>query len=343
MTLTQTADIVKKAITFTIIFLVVSIVGFIGYKIWYAYYIANLPPVEEKPDMRFGLLPEPDFPSGAVSPTNFSYSIDTVTGGLPKIGIDQGFDKIIKVYFISPTFASLLSSEKSLNLAEKFNFNSPAQILSDIKYRFEENNKILDVNLDTGNFSYQKYATPSGVINLPQESLLIAGFEQILNSLGVYKNDFQNGRKKVTLLKSIGNNPSVTSVQTEAIAALISLWPAAIDNKQIYTADYNKSSVSGIVLGNSDNLENYISIDFIYYPIDATTFATYLLQSPQQALEDLKGGKGVVIVEPQNPRVSITSVSLGYYLPAKYTPYLLPIYIFEGPGFVAYTPAINNP
>src|SRR3989344_5818948 len=101
MTLSQTAILTKQVITLSIITIVLGTVSFIGYKIWYAYYLANLPPIEEKPDTKFGKLPYPDFPVAGVSSYNFSYSIDTTTGGLPKVGTDAGFEKLIKVYFIT--------------------------------------------------------------------------------------------------------------------------------------------------------------------------------------------------------------------------------------------------
>ncbi|MCL4365698.1 hypothetical protein M1437_00535 [Patescibacteria group bacterium] len=81
MTLTQAATLVKRLVIFSAVTLFLGLGSFIGYKIWYAYYLAHLPPVEEKPDIRFGLLPPVDFPKSNVTSSNFSYSLDTVTGG----------------------------------------------------------------------------------------------------------------------------------------------------------------------------------------------------------------------------------------------------------------------
>ncbi len=121
MTLSQTAIITKQIITFSIIFLILGISSFIGYKVWYAYYLAHLPVKEPTPDTKFGVLPQPNFPQSFVSSSNYTYSIDTTTGNLPKLGIDEGFDKLSKVYFIPQVFASLLSGEKSQKLAKEFN------------------------------------------------------------------------------------------------------------------------------------------------------------------------------------------------------------------------------
>lgn len=341
MTLTQTAILVKNIINISVIAIVLGISGFIGYQAWHAYYIAHLPPVEEKPDSKFGLLPQIDFPKSAVSSSNFTYTLDTTTGGLPKVGIDPGFEKIIRVYFVTQTFASLLAPERSQALAEKFGTSLPPEIISETKYKFAAQNKILNVDLDNGNFSYIKEATLSARTGLDDDNKLVTDFKQFLASLGVLKDDLQNGRTKITLLRISGDNTLITtSLRTEASAAQISLWPAAIDKKSIFTADFNKSLVSATVLGNANNLDNYLSLNFTYFPIDTSTFATYPLKTAEVAFDDLKSGKGVVVMEPNKPQVSISSVYLGYYLSENYSPYLQPIFVFEGPEFVAYVSAI---
>ncbi|MBI2085729.1 hypothetical protein HYT74_00140 [Candidatus Daviesbacteria bacterium] len=336
MTLTQTAILVKQIILVSSITLVLGLTSFIGYKIWYAYYLAHLPPVEEKPDAKFGLLPSLDFPKGNVSTSNFSYSLDTTTGGLPKIGVDPGFEKIIKVYFVTQTFATLLSADRSQSLAEKFSITAQPEVLSETKYKFRDKEKTLQVNLDNGNFSYTNEATISAQPSLDSDNKdsdnkLVSDFENILSNLGVLKDDLKNGRTKVTHLKTNG---------TETV--LVSLWPAPIDKKSIFSTDSSKSLVSATVVGGANILENYLSLNFTYYPIETSTFATYPTKTAETAFDDLKQGKGVVVVEPDKPKVSITSVYLGYYLAENYNPYLQPIFVFEGPNFVAYVDAISD-
>lgn len=331
MTLTQTAILVKQVILISSIALVLGLVSFIGYKVWYAYYLAHLPPIEEKPDIKFGLLPSLDFPKSNVSTSNFSYSLDTTTGGLPKVGADPGFEKIIKVYFVTQTFATLLSADRSQSLAEKFSITSQPEVLSETKYKFKDKEKTLQVNLDNGNFSYTNEATISAQPNLDSDNKLVSDFENILSNLGVLKDDLKNGRTKVTHLKATG---------TETV--LISLWPTPIDKKSIFSTDSSKSLVSATVVGGANMLENYLSLNFTYYPIETSTFATYPTKTAETAFDDLKQGKGVVVVEPDKPKVSITSVYLGYYLAENYSPYLQPIFVFEGPNFVAYVDAISE-
>ena len=342
MTLSQTAVLVKQIITISILALVLGIAGFIGYKIWYAYYLSTLPPQEEKPDTKFGPLPNPSFPKGTVSSSNFSYTIDTFNGNLPQIGQDKGFDKIIKVYFVIKTLATFLSPEKSQNLAGKFDIKSQPQILSETNYLFKEADKSLNVDLDTGNFVYRNGLTPPEQTGLDDDNKLVSDFQRTLENLGVLSEDIKKGRSKIFPLKNNAGQLTPTDVRAEANAAQISLWPTPIDNKPILTSQYNVSIISANVYKSASNINNYLLLNYKYFPIDTSTYATYPLKSSDEALADLKNGKGAVVIEPVKPQVSITSIYLGYFLPENYSPYLQPIYVFEGPHFVAYVPAINE-
>jgi hypothetical protein len=331
MTLTQTAIVTKQFITLTVIALVLGLVSFIGYKIWYAYYLSHLPPVEEKPDTKFGQLPYPDFPNSSVSSSNYSYSVDTSTGNLPKVGIDEGFEKIIKVYFVTKTYATLLSGEKSKALAEKFDIKTAPQILSETSYLFEENSKSLVVDLDTGNFNYKNDATISGTESLEEDSKLVTDFERNLQELGVFKEDLKKSRTKVIHIRDI-----------DRILAQVSLWPAPIDSKPVFTSEFDTSEIYARVYKSADNIKNYLQLNFNYFPIELSTYATYPIKTSEKAFEDLKGGRGAIVVEPIKPQVSITSIYLGYFLGRNYSPYLQPIFVFEGPHFAAYVPAISE-
>lgn len=342
MTLSQTAVITKQIITFSIIFLVLGLLSFIGYKIWYAYYLANLPVKEPIPDTRFGVLPALDFPKKEVSSSNFTYSIDTTTGNLPRLGIDEGFDKIIKVYFVTKTYATLLSSQKSEGLANKFGIQTKPQVLTDTNYSYQEGNKSLNVNLDSGNFIYLNEASGSAKETFENDNKLVSDFQNILTTLGVNKEELKKGQTRIVLLRKDGDQLIPTLVRTETEAVQISLWPEPIDKKPLLTSDFSRSLVNAIVTKTASNINDYLALNFTFWPVDTTTFATYPAKSPDNAFDDLKSGKGVVIINSPKPQVSISSVYLAYFLPNDYSSYLQPIYVFEGSNFAAYVSAISS-
>ena len=327
MTLTAVATFTRRFIFLFILSLILGIAGFIGYKMWYANYLTSIPPIEEKPDTRFGNLPKPNFPDASVSSSNFSYSLDTTTGGLPS------FDKLLKVYFIPKAYSTLLASDKSRELASQLGINVSPTIISETRYLFTQNTKSLTVDLDTGNFTFKQEATVAGIpqTGTVETEKLVDDFKNFLNSNQLLKEGLQNGPTKM--------NP-LTIVETPAFE--ISIWPQDLDGKPILTASANKSLVNATVINNTRQIENYISLNYTYWPIDTSTFGTYPAKPIETALANLKSGEGIIIQEPSKPQISITSVYLAYFLETSYSPYLQPIYVFEGPQFRAYVLALDN-
>lgn len=338
MTLTQTATIARRVILGFIIFSILGLTSYIGYKIWYANYLASLPPQEEKPDTKFGVLPQMEFPPSKVPSGNFTYILDTITGGLPE------FPKLIKVYFMPKAAATFLATEKGQALAQKFEINTPPQILSETKHHFQSDTRTLTVELDSGNFIYQGGATPSAGQVLDDDQKLISDFKNLLSRVGVLKSELTGNKNKIKLLKYDGNQFIDASSRNEAQAALIYLWPEDLDKLPIVTSDFNKSFVWATVLASARNLENYRSLNFTFWPVDLTTYSTYSLKPTNVAFDDLKNGKGIIVKtsEQTSGQISITSVYLAYYQAENYNPYLQPIYIFEGLEFVAYISALTN-
>ena len=335
MTLTQTATFARRFILGFLIFSVLGTISYIGYRIWYTNYLASLPPIEEKPDTKFGILPQLELPKSKASSGNFTYTLDTATGALPDFG------KLIKVYFMPKASATFLSAEKGKTLAEKFNFDTSPQILTQTKHRFQIENRILTVELDTGNFVYQTDATPSGQ-TLDDDNKLTQDFKDFLSQLGVLNSDLQSDKIKIKLLRFDGSKFIPASGRNEASAAQIFLWPKDLDKIPIIFSDINKSLVQAEIIGSARKLENYRSINFTFWPVDTTTFATYPLKPPSLAFEELKGGEATLVTELGSQNVSITSVYIAYFQSENYTPYLQPVYVFEGPGFTAYVSALTN-
>ena len=336
MTLTETAALTKKSFVILFILIFLATAAFIGYKIWYANYLANLPKVEEKPNLAFGTLPSLDLPPSVVSSSNYSYTIDTPTGKLPE------FDKLIKVYFMPKAAATLLSGDRSIALANKLGVNEPPQILSEISYKFATSSgQILDVSLDTGNFKFTKDATMSAnLAKLDDETKLSSGFKNLLSEIGVLNEELVAGPNKITYYKFFVDRLIPTTV-TDAEVAQIALWPGEIDQKPIVTGNLTGSLVYGL-FDKTANVKNLLKLDFTFWPVDQTSFATYPLKTAEQAFSELQNGGGTVIQESATPAVSITDLNLGYFESEKYTPYLQPVYIFTGPSFTAYLPAIQN-
>lgn len=322
MTLTQAATLTRRFILVFFILVFLGTTTFVGYKIWYARYLASLPPPEEKPDQKFGVLPALDLPKSSVSSSNFSYSLDTETGSLPT------FPKVAKVFFMPKVQSSFLAPEKSAALAEKFNLKVPPEIISETKYQYKDKSRSLLINLDTGDFFYKEEATPAAIPTLEQDdNRLIDNFKNFLSGKISLYEEIKNGFAKVT------RNPDNKTAE-------INVWPQNIDERKIITPTFSGGLINASVAGQGSDLENYFSINYIFHPIDQTTFATYSIKSADVAFNELRSGQARVIIEPPKPQASITSVYLSYYQSENYQPFLQPVIVFEGVNFAAYVDAI---
>ncbi len=332
MTLTETATLTKRSLLGFGVFLVIAIISFISYQYYYYnFYLPNLKPPEILPDNRFGTLPKPNFIVNSLSSSNYSYSLDTQTGNLP-----TNLPKIIKVYFIPPLEASFLAPDRARTLALDLGFSNGPEILSPTQYKFTDTtNGQFIMDLNTGNFKYERIATDSGKLQetIDTQTKIADDFKSFLQSKNLLKDQIKSGHTQVTYDKTI---------QKDSQSATISLWQDNIDEFPVVTNKLTEGLIKGTVNKNTDKLLKYTKLDYIYWQIDKNSFGTYLLKTPQEAFSDLKNGAGNIVIEPKNPRVSITSIYLAYLLSEDYTPYLQPVYVFQGEQFASFIPAIQE-
>ncbi|KKR83552.1 MAG: hypothetical protein UU73_C0001G0302 [Candidatus Daviesbacteria bacterium GW2011_GWA1_41_61] len=329
MTLSQTTAVTRKGIVFFGIFLLLVTLSLIGYNLYKQYELAHRKPIEEKPEMRFGTLPKIKFPAQTVSSSNFTYSLDTTTGELPQV------PKLLKVYFIPQTGISLMDADYAKQLAEKLGFPQGPQILATTEYKFtNDQDASLIINITTGNFHFQRQVIPTKDDppqgSFPEKERLIGDFKQFLSSKDVLPPELQNGTGNVTY-----------SGSGDEETAHLSLWPADIDKMTVITPQFTQGLVRATVTKHTLEANKYIDINFIFWPVDKASSSTYLLKLPAQAFSELKIGQGFVALEPDQPQVSISSVYLAYYQSESYSPYLQPVYVFDGPQFIALVPAIG--
>lgn len=331
MTLTQTAQLTKRLILISIVVLFLGVGGRIGYNLWEDYRLAQLPPPVEKPEMKFGPLPQITFPAPGVSSTNFSYSLDTATGGFPEIA------SLVRIYFIPQASISLLSPEKAKVLAENLGFSIGPEVIDEKTHLFKNpDGGSIEINIITGNFNFQKSDSTKTYEkdfdqNLFSQDLAAREFKEFLGKFNYLPQELGEGQTKVVL-----------NDRTASPSASISIWPADVDKHKIITAVPDQGLVRGEFIPKSSSLDFY-KVSYIFWPIDKTTYSTYPIKTPEEAFEELKSGEGHISLEPSDPQVSITSVYLAYYQSENYTPFLQPVFVFEGPNFVGLVPAIKNP
>ncbi len=336
MTLTEAAGITKKGVVIGFISAAVGIFLLISYNVSYQYYLSTRPKPEDQPGLKFGVLPA-FLPPSKTSSATFTYSIDTVTGGFPQS------PKVLPVYFIPRGGVSLLAPDKYKQEAADLGFTQGPEVLSPTQQRFTDGGSgEITIDLSTGNFEFQRsgnssnssgYTIPPPAV-LPDEKDLAQDFTNYLSNKGLLPKEFQGGRSSVTYS---GSSPA------DSQTADVSLWPQDINNYPIVTANYVQGPLRATVAKANDEKSKFIKVTYNYWPVDASTFSTYPLKTASEAFDNLKSGTGFICYAPSNsPDVSISNIKIGYFESDSYTPYLQPVYAFEGPGFAALVPAVKH-
>lgn len=337
MTLTQTAALTKRGLVLFAIFIMGSIVAFTGYRIYKTYYYQAPPPPEEQPTTKFGTLPKPNLPESSSSAT-LTYSLDTQTGSFPN------FPKLAKVYFVPQLGTTLLAPEKVQKLATILGFPNGPTVESVTQYHFTDSNGgKLTIDLNSANFSFDRPATNSAQLSQPtldNQDKIISDFKTYLTNKNLLQDSLSNGRGAVTYNSSSQNTSD---------HALVTIWPQDLESQTskslklpILTPSYNQGLISATVTKASQEMFKYVSVDFTFWNADPNSASTYPLKKVDQAYSELQKGIAFIVQKPDKQPISVSKIYLAYLETKDYSPYIQPIYVFEGPDFDAYVPAIAD-
>lgn len=337
MTLTETAIFTKKALLVGAIFSVVMVFAWAGYQYWYfQVYLPNQPVVEEKPDERFGPLPKIELKENIADSKAYNYKLDTDTGGLP-----DKIPKLYKVYSIAQLATDLLALDRAKSLAGLIGFNRGSQAISATQYKFlDQNGGELSINLDTGNFSMSRpIASGSADAIEGRESFqdsdkIASDFKSYLSGKNLLKEQLRDGRVKVLYDRSQGDPNK----------AIINIWQSDVDETPLVTPTFTEGLVKGMVTNFREENKRYVYLNYTFWPIDLQNSSTYPIKTPDEAYTNLQEGKAMVPMSQAKTGgfVSITKIYLAYFLNSEFIPFLQPVYVFEGPEFVGYVPAVRD-
>lgn len=337
MTLTQTAALTKRGLVLFAIFIMGSIVAFTSYKIYKTYYYQPPPPPEEQPTTKFGILPRPNIPESSSSAA-LTYSLDTQTGSFPN------FPKLAKVYFVPQLGTTLLAPEKVQQLATILGFPNGPTVESVTQYHFTDSNGgNLTIDLNSANFNFDRPATDSAELSqltLDNQDKTISDFKNYLTNKNLIEDSLSNGRGAVTYNSSSQNTSD---------HALVTIWPEDLESQTsksmklpILTPSYNQGLIKATVTKAPLEKYKYVSVDFTFWNADSNSASTYPLKKVDQAYSELLKNQAFIIQKPEKQPISVSKVYLAYLETKNYSPYIQPIYVFEGINFAAYVPAIAD-
>jgi hypothetical protein len=99
--------------------------------------------------------------------------------------------------------------------------------------------------------------------------------------------------------------------------------------------------MSFLVGGGSEHAQVVEAHFYHYYP--GKDSATYPLKSSKELFNELLQGKAhIAAYDGSSPNVTITDISLAYYVDSNHG-YFMPVAVFKGSGnFYAYLPAVSD-
>jgi hypothetical protein len=294
-----------------------------------------------KPTVLFGKLEPQIFPKDVTDQT-LTYSINTLSGGLPTLQIQA------KIFTIQTYTPDLLGLSRAKQAAAQAGFTQNQTKLSDILYEWTDSNtsqitRQLTMDIVNDNFNLtSNYASNSNFTsgqNLPNQDSALNDAQNLLSSLNSLPSDIDQTKTQANLL-SLKNGSLIpaTSVSNTQLISVV-FHQKNIDNIPIYYEKPDSSNIN-VLIGSNDEVLEANNL----HQAATNNFSTYPLKTTQQAFTDLKQGQGY-IASYNNPSTNITinNVFLAYYIGSQTQKYLMPIMVFVGDNnFYAYVPAVTD-
>lgn len=316
------------------------------------------PPKPPPATIAFGKLPPLDFTGGFRPPEKVTYTLQTVSGELPKL------DEIANVFEVASPANSFGDSGNAKKKAAALKFNDTPIDTQGSLARFadtENSNRILNMNIVNGNFEIiSSYLTNINVLNSKFKSQADAKKIADAFALSAKLGNVNTTDSKIssTLYKVDGSK--ITELNSLAGANLMAVkyGRGDIDGRKVVYDNFNNPEFWLMISG-----EDIVAAHNGIMDIELNKFSTYPLKGVAKAYDDLKKGNtvynrgpveklgGVEISTSEAKKLKpfaegvfpIFSVELGYFISSKYEEYLQPVYVFNSDdGLAAYVSAVDD-
>jgi hypothetical protein len=342
LTLSQATSETRVAFKWGGVILLVFFLIFLIFKIGTALKQTLFPTPPAPPTVSFGKLHSIIFPNN-VSDKNYNYSLNTVTGTLPK------FQDRINVYKMVSIPPDLLALKKAIDKVSSVGFINPELPISAKVYQWNDSsplNRSLTMDIFSTDFSLSSTFISDPIVqsalNLPDQTTAINTAQNFLMSMSSFPDDIDITKTK-TLLFSI-NNTTLTSATSFSNSQVIEVdfFQKDIDKLPIYYPKAVGSTMNVLVVGGKDQPQ-IAQVNFSHQT-SSNQSATYPIKTAQDAYNLLREGHGYIASYfGTSMDISIKDIFLAYYIGDKKQDYLLPIAVFEGDhGFFAYVPIITD-
>ncbi len=298
---------------------------------------AIFPTPPPKPTVAFGKLEAQVFPSN-ITNQKLSYKINTLTGSLPSY-FDQV--KIFKMKTYAPDLLGLKNAQaKVIGLG----FTSSPIKISDSTYQWtttDDSGLSKSIKMDIITYDFvltSNFASTSLPGSLPDKNTAIKSASKFLSDISYPVNDIDNDKTQVNYFSLANGQLIPSSSVSNAQTVEVDLFQKDI-NKISIIYEGPKTSNLNVLIGNDGKILQSLGI----HQTATEEFATYPVKTTKQAFDELQDGNGYVASYQGSGNVSITDVSVAYYIATKTQKYLMPVFVFQGnDNFYAYVPAVTD-
>ena len=337
--LTDVAIKTRKAIRYSLIFLVLILLLRIILSFSFSLYRNLVPEPTPEPTISFGPLPKIQFPKQEV-PKNINYSIETTTGELPILETQAN------VYFIPKPPPTLFSLDTATSKAATLGFTGKGTEVSSSIHQFSspKTPATIQINIITGDFSisYDLSQDTSPISSQPPAPEIAVNTPKSILSRASSLPDDLSGPTSHSFLEIQGQSLVPSLSLSEADFTKVNLYrkPLGKDYPSV-TSTPDEANVWFILSGAREREKQVIAAEYHHFPVDEEQLSTYPLKTSQKALEDLIAGDAFIASAGNTENVIIRKVFLAYFDPVHAGTFLQPIVVFEGDNnFVAYVPAV---
>lgn len=342
-TLSKTKREAQLIIKWGGISLAIILIFLIGIKLATSIKNSLTPP--PPPAATFGKLPQIPFPSQEEE--NIHYSLDTLTGFLPK------FSDRAKVYRITTNPPTLLALNNTQAKVAQIGFKSNGVRIAEDIYQWVDQESdlqrriIINIFLSDFTLSSPYLVTPSLQMlgdsdNLNGENKAVNLAVSFLSGISLLPNDLDQEKTRTTLY-SIKNSELIpTSKISNAKIAKVDFFQKDKDSLPIYYERGTSSTISFLIGKENDRLK---AVDARYFHKNISEiFSEYSIKSIDTAFTELKKGKAYISSKPENvTEIAVKNVLMGYYIGETQQNFLMPVFIFiDNNDFIAYVSAIKD-
>ncbi len=305
-TLTDTADVSRKAIRYGVIAIIVFLILRLLFAVFSWWWGQTHEPPPPPTNEIFGVLPR--LPFSQENQPQLELLLQTTSGTTGEFDVQK------EVFFMPSQRAGLLSLDRTSELAKRMGFIREPRKLSETLYKWVKNDPIqtsVEIDTVTNHFRYRVdwRNRPDLLINTRAQSKLeaINRVRNWIKRLNILQEDLASGEAKAEYLKISGLDLIPAESQSEAQFVRVNFYRSfnkeLLDKKDekvpVLPLDPNHGIVSVLILANQYSQIDIIEADYNYFDVDySQAQATYLIISSQEAFQRLQDGRGYYASPP---------------------------------------------